>query len=211
VSGEEAGGLAGWRELPPRERWQWFQQRWHEAIELSDRYRLALRSGWWEDALRVEALAAFAAWVAMYDTEVAIDPAGKLQLLSQLDWLRQALRGGEQAFNPPADRAAFDQYLVSIGCHPPHGHQPDERHPDPELRRRRRELETELTAIEDRLRELSDRERALHSELDSDSASRDHHARRDLAELERAIPRLRHRTRELRHQLDHSTDQSQAD
>jgi hypothetical protein len=56
-----------WRGLYPRERWLWFEQLWTDACMLRDRYRLTIRSGWWEDQIQVEALAALAAWAARYD------------------------------------------------------------------------------------------------------------------------------------------------
>ena len=49
-----------WRGLLPRERWQWFERLWSDACELRVRYRLAIRSQWWEDEVQVEALAALA-------------------------------------------------------------------------------------------------------------------------------------------------------
>jgi hypothetical protein len=200
------GGLTSWRDLAPRERWHWWQQRWHEAIALSERYRLALRCGWWEDSVRVEALAAFAAWVATYDTEVSIDPPGKLQLLGQLDWLRTVLRGGERAFDPPADRAGFDQYLESIGCRAPHGHHSSEPPPTAQLQRHHGELDAQLAAVEHRLLELDERQRTLRDELDGTPAPGEEQARRDLAELERTLAQLRRRRRELRCQLDETHD-----
>jgi len=193
-------GLADWRQRSARERWEWWDQRWNEAINLSERYRLALRSGWWEDSVRVEALAAFAAWVATYDTEVRIDPPGKLQLLGQLEWLRVVLRGGERAFDPPTDRRAFDRYLTSIGCRPPDG-RPPAPPDDPRLERQRQQLADELAAIDARLRELGDRERALNAELEPSLPTAADHARRDLSELERTVDQLRGRQEELRGQL----------
>ena len=49
--------------LPP-ERWRRWEQLWSDVIALRTRYPLAVRSGWWEDQVQVEALAALAAWVA---------------------------------------------------------------------------------------------------------------------------------------------------
>ena len=46
----------------------WFEQLWRDVCALRDRYRLAVRSGWWEDQVQVEALAALAAWVPRYDS-----------------------------------------------------------------------------------------------------------------------------------------------
>lgn len=197
---ELTDALADWRELSPRERWDWWDQRWHEALALAERYRLALRFGWWEDSVRVEALAAFAAWVACYDTGVSIDPPGKLQLLGQIEWLHTILRGGDNAFDPSSDRRAFDHHLQTIGCTAPNGHQtpPPERHPH--LTRRRAELTIELTALEARLGELGGRERVLRAELPS-RATPDH-VRRDLSELKRTVARLQDRERDIRGQLD---------
>jgi len=194
-------GLADWRQRSPRERREWWDQRWNEAIDLSERYRLALRSGWWEDPVRVEALAAFAAWVAAYDTEVSIDPPGKLQLLGQLEWLRNVLRGGERAFHPPSDRAAFDRHLDSIDGRTPDGRQPAPPG-NPQLERQRQQLADELTALEARLRELGDRERALRTELDHSSRTGADQPRRDLSELKRTVTQLRRRRDELHSQLD---------
>jgi hypothetical protein len=66
-----------WRGLYPRERRLWFEQLWSDACMLRDRYRLTIRSGWWEDQVQVEALAALAAWVARYDAGEWDDPPGK--------------------------------------------------------------------------------------------------------------------------------------
>ena len=40
----------------PRERWMWFEQLWSDVCALRVRYRLPLRSRWWEDQVQVEAL-----------------------------------------------------------------------------------------------------------------------------------------------------------
>src|SRR5262249_52886286 len=95
--------LQSWRDLPPSERRQWFEQLWLDTIALRDRYQLALRSGWWQDSVVVEAIAAFCAWLDLYDTGAYTDPQGKLGLLWQLDQLKTVLRGGEQAFDPARD------------------------------------------------------------------------------------------------------------
>jgi hypothetical protein len=204
MSAEAENPLGSWRDVPGPERWQWWQERWQEAIALSERYRLALRCGWWEDSIRVEALAAYATWLETYDTAVNIDPAGKLQLLAQLDWLRTVLRGGEHAFDPQADRPAFDRYLASIGARPPYMGQNGNNQPDPALepqrQRDRRELARALAAIEQRLAELQQREHALRAAIDSPRDGT--HAGRDLAELERTVAELRARQRELYRQLD---------
>lgn len=46
-----------WRSLYPRERRLWWEQLWVDVCALRDRYRLAVRSGWWEHSIQVEALA----------------------------------------------------------------------------------------------------------------------------------------------------------
>ncbi|MGH2858351.1 MAG: hypothetical protein ACRDMJ_12825, partial [Solirubrobacteraceae bacterium] len=70
-----------WRGLLPRERWLWFEHLWSDVCALRERYRLAVRSGWWEDEVQVEALAALAAWVDRFDSGEWDDPPGKLALL----------------------------------------------------------------------------------------------------------------------------------
>lgn len=193
--------LGTWLGLEQCERWDWWQERWREALELSDRYRLTLRSGWWEDSLRVEALAAFAAGVAAYDTNERDDAPGKLQLLATLDWLRGVLRGGEQAFDPRADRPAFDQHLLSIGCRPPDTHPIKNQPVDPTNQHQRRALTQQLETVKARLLELKQRRHTLRSQLEQDPASRGDHARRDLSQLEHTITELRRRQRNLRRQL----------
>jgi hypothetical protein len=104
-----------WRSLPPQARTAWWERLWSTAVGLRDRYRLALRSGWWEDEVQVEALAALCAWVDAYDSGTWNDPVGKLQLLYDLDRIRTLLRAGDSAFDPQRDRAAFHQYIESLG------------------------------------------------------------------------------------------------
>jgi hypothetical protein len=48
-------------DLLPRERWLWWKQLRSDVCALRVRYRLPVRSGWWEDQAQVEALAALAA------------------------------------------------------------------------------------------------------------------------------------------------------
>lgn len=114
-----------WRGLLPRERWQWFERLWHDVCELRDRYRLAVRSRWWEDDLQVEVLAALAAWVQRYDSGEWDDPPGKLSLLFDLERVAAALRDGVDPFHPDRDRVAFVRHLVDIGGQPPPGHRLD--------------------------------------------------------------------------------------
>ena len=110
-----------WRGLYARERWLWFEQLWTDVLVLRERYRLAIRSGWWEDDLQVETLAALAAWVERYDSGEWDDPPGKLALLYDLERVAMLLRDGVEPFYPERDRTAFMRYLIELGCHPPPG------------------------------------------------------------------------------------------
>jgi hypothetical protein len=108
-----------WRGLYPRERWLWFEQLWSDVCMLRRRYGLAVRSGWWENELQLEALSALAAWVSRYDSGEWDDPPGKLALLFDLERIGPLLREGLDPFHPDRDRSAFVSYLVDIGCRPP--------------------------------------------------------------------------------------------
>lgn len=108
-----------WRELYPRERWIWFEQLWEEVCMLRDRYRLAIRSGWWANEIQVEALAALSAWVSRYDSGEWDDPPGKLALLYDLERVSLLLRDGTDPFHPRRDRPAFARHLIELGCQPP--------------------------------------------------------------------------------------------
>lgn len=110
------GWRLDWRELSPAARSIWWDQLWDDAVKLRDRYRLVLRSGWWEDDVQVEALAALAALVSGYDTGAWNDPVSKLQLLFDLDRIRGLLHAGRDVFDPERERAAFLGYLVALGC-----------------------------------------------------------------------------------------------
>jgi hypothetical protein len=116
-----------WRSLYPRERWMWFEQLWSDVCMLRERYRLALRSGWWEDHVQVEALAALAAWVHLYDSGDWNDPPGKLALLYDLERVEGLLRDGAEPFHPDRDRVPFARYLLELGCQPPPARAPDQR------------------------------------------------------------------------------------
>lgn len=109
------------RDLYPRERWMWFEQLWTDACMLQGRYRLGLRSGWWEDQFQVEVLAALAAWVDRYDSGEWDDPPGKLALLYDLERINELLRDGFDPFRPDRDRPAFLRHLIEAGCEPPPG------------------------------------------------------------------------------------------
>jgi hypothetical protein len=110
-----------WIGLYARERWMWFERLWSDVCMLRERYRLALRSGWWEDQVQVEALAALAAWIERYDSGEWDDPPGKLGLLYDLERIAGLLRDGNEPFHPDRDRLAFARYLIEIGCRPPPG------------------------------------------------------------------------------------------
>jgi hypothetical protein len=112
------GWRLDWRELSPAARLIWWDQLWDDAIKMRDRYRLVLRSAWWEDDIQVEALAAIAALVSGYDTGAWNDPVGKLQLLFDLDRIRGILHVGQDIFDAERDRAAFDKHLRKIGGQP---------------------------------------------------------------------------------------------
>lgn len=105
--------------LLARERWVWYEQLWDDTCRLRDRYRLPVRSGWWEDGVQVEALAALAAWVERYDCGEWDDPPGKLSLLFELEQFSALLRDGHDPFHPGRDRAAFVRFLLDSGCDPP--------------------------------------------------------------------------------------------
>jgi hypothetical protein len=105
-----------WRGLYPRERRLWFERLWDDVCALRERYRLSVRSGWWEDELQLEALSALAAWVERYDSGEWDDPPGKLALLYDLERVAALLREGLEPFDPERDRTAFLVHLRRLGC-----------------------------------------------------------------------------------------------
>jgi hypothetical protein len=115
-----------WVGLYPRERWLWFEQLWSDVRRLWQRYRLPLRSGWWEDQVQVEVLAALVAWVERYDSGEWDDPPGKLGLLYDLERITGLLRDGNEPFHPDRDRLPFARFLIEHGCQPPPGRGPPE-------------------------------------------------------------------------------------
>ena len=119
--GEEDGARwpMTWRGLYPRERWLWFERLWTDVCSLRERYRLAIRSGWWEDDVQLETLAALAAWTDRYDSGEWDDPPGKLALLCDLERVAGLLRDGLHPFDPARDRGAFLRHLIELGCQPP--------------------------------------------------------------------------------------------
>jgi hypothetical protein len=115
-----------WGGLYPRERWLWFEQLWSDVCSLRERFRLPVRSAWWEDQIQVEALAALAAWIQRYDGGEWDDPPGKLALLFDLERIGTLLRDGSDPFHPDRDRLAFARHLIELGCQPPPGRDPPE-------------------------------------------------------------------------------------
>jgi hypothetical protein len=121
-SWEDDGGQRwplSWRGLYPRERWLWFEHLWVDVCSLRERYRVSVRSGWWEDGVQLETLAALAAWVDRYDSGEWDDPPGKLALLLDLERVAALLRDGLDPFDPGRDRQTFLRYLIELGCQPP--------------------------------------------------------------------------------------------
>jgi hypothetical protein len=119
---EDDGGVRwplSWRGLYPRERWLWFERLWADVCALRERYRLSIRSGWWEDDVQLETLAALAAWIARYDSGEWDDPPGKLALLFDLERVAALLRDGLDPFDPARDRQAFLGHLIELGGQPP--------------------------------------------------------------------------------------------
>lgn len=118
--GEETGRWPmTWRGLYPRERWLWFVHLWNDVCALRERYHLAIRSGWWQDDVQLETLAALAAWVNRYDSGEWDDPPGKLALLFDLERIAGMLRDGLEPFHPDRDHPAFLSHIVGLGCEPP--------------------------------------------------------------------------------------------
>ncbi len=200
--------LINWRDLEPAERLEWWQDLWLQTVALADRYRLPLRTGWWEDSLQVEALAAFCAWLQQYDSAAYFDAQGKLQLLWELERLKAVLRPGEQAFDSQQDQAAYEHHLAAIGCHGDPETVLGDKANEQALRDHRRRLAGELAEILERLRELDEREQLLKAQLEPTprQTSQGEHTHRDLAQLTQTISQLRRRRQELHCQLDEIHD-----
>lgn len=108
-----------WSSLMKSERWAWFDRLWQSVCSLQNRYGLPVRSRWWESELRVEALAALAAWVDRYDSGEWDDPPGKLSLLYEVERVAGLLRDGSEPFHPERDRRQFEAFLIDErGCRP---------------------------------------------------------------------------------------------
>jgi hypothetical protein len=105
-------------DLLPRERRLWWEQLWTDVCALGVRYRLPVRSGWWEDNVQAEALAALGAWVERYDSGEWDDPPGKITLLYDLERATARLRDGGEPFHPDRDRLAFARFLIEAGSQP---------------------------------------------------------------------------------------------
>jgi hypothetical protein len=99
--GEQRWPLAP-NDMLPRERWLWWEQLWSDVCALRVRYRLALRSGWWDDQVQVEALAALAAWVERYDSGEWDDPPGKLACSTTSSAWRRCCAVSANRFTPTA-------------------------------------------------------------------------------------------------------------
>jgi hypothetical protein len=112
------GSPLSWRQLGASERRLWFERLWNDVCILRERYRLMVRSGWWEDEIQVEALSAVAEWTARYDSGEWDDPAGKLALLYDLQRIAELLRPGLQPFAPDRDRGEFERYVAELGREP---------------------------------------------------------------------------------------------
>jgi hypothetical protein len=106
-------------ELAALERWLWWEQLWADVCALRVRYRLAVRSSWWDDPVQVEALAALAAWIGRYDSGEWDDPPGKLALLYDLERVAALLRDDGEPFHPDRDRLTFARFMIDAGCQPP--------------------------------------------------------------------------------------------
>ena len=106
----------------PRERWMWFEQLWEDTCRLRERYRLPVRSGWWEDEIQVEALAALAAWVDRYDSRRMGRPARQARRCcsSSSGW-RCCCETATTRFIRAATGRAFIRFLLESGCEPPEG------------------------------------------------------------------------------------------
>ncbi len=112
------GRELSWRQLDPTHRRYWLERLWSDVCMLRERYGLRLRSGWWEDEIQVEALAALAEWAARYDSGEWDDPPGKLALLYDLQRVGELLRGGSEPFFPARDRNEFERHLRELDIEP---------------------------------------------------------------------------------------------
>ena len=92
----------------------WFEDLWLDTCRLRRRYLLPIRTGWWENPVQVEALAALAAWAERYDSGEWDDPPGKLALLYDLERVAALLRDGNDPFSPDSDRASFRRFLDEL-------------------------------------------------------------------------------------------------
>ena len=66
-----------WRQLQRTDaRRDWWAVLWDDVCRLRARYRLSVRSRWWEDEIQVEALAALSAWVSGMTAAIGRIPPG---------------------------------------------------------------------------------------------------------------------------------------
>lgn len=105
----------GWHTPPgrdvPEDGRLWYEDLWRGVCSVRERYRLPVRTRWWEDAIQREALNALVAWVAMYDHGAWDDPPGALALLYDLERVAMLLRSGQDPFDPARDRPAFERWM----------------------------------------------------------------------------------------------------
>ena len=94
---------------------------WDDVCSLRGRYGLPVRSRWWEDEVRVEALTALAAWIARFDSGDWEDPPGKLSLLFELERVAALLRDGHDPLDPRRDRELYTRHLHGVGGAPGFG------------------------------------------------------------------------------------------
>ena len=99
--------------------WDWYDDLWAAVCMLRERYRLPVRTRWWEDAVISETLTALAVWVQRYDLGDWDDPPGKLALLFDLPRVHAVLRDGNDPFDPGRDRPLFDAHLRQCGVAAP--------------------------------------------------------------------------------------------
>ena len=195
--------LVDWRQLPPRQRRSWWEHLWLDVVAFARRYRLALRSSWWEDPLQVEALAAFVCWLRLYDSGAYSDPPGKLQFLWELERLRAVIRAGERAFDAERDRSGFEQYLAETVT----GNAPQPENAKGGFNARVRPLAQELDAVRERLDELKERQRLIARQAAESRERRGTlQTNEEVSQLSRAITFLTRRQSELASQLSEMTD-----
>lgn len=91
---------------------EWYQDLWNDVSALQVRYKLPIRTNWWEKPLHVEALAALCAWVNQADNSK--DFRSKLELLHNLDRIGSLIRDGNDPFRPETHQHAFDDFCATL-------------------------------------------------------------------------------------------------